>query len=489
LEAQSKGWSDEAVNRYANAFADQQALQRQREREAQKRQDQIRGVQAGADEERIRQVGLDARLAAEKAGVQNITELRRLQTDAEALERAKIQQAEKEASEVRTLQNQLASLARQNELKNTTDISARVKAVNDQYVALLANLAKLQKDFPNNTQISILRDQATKEQGEATERATAAGHLAKLNALQADRNALISTYNTLVEKGVVTQGEAEEKIRAAYARTGPAIAAATEEARKFSAEAKNIDPTQLDLFNAKIKEIEANARYISPLMKSIKEAVENSFATGIPQAFDKIAEAIGGLIAKTKSWKDVIESVKQATISFFTQLLKDIAMAILKYEGLKLASSLGIGGGGGGSGIGGIISSLFGGSSASATAAVATPAVVLHRGGVAGHVAATRALPASFWQNAPRYHNGTSSVGAPGDVPSLLRVGEEVLTEDNPRHIRNWAGGGNGPVNIRNVLVMDESQISGAMAGSHGEEVVVAHLVRNAATIRAIVKG
>lgn len=491
-ELKDKGRSDEAATIYANAVADQAALLRQRTRAAEKRQDEIRSVTAGADEEKVRAAGEAERRKASAEGVENEGELRRRQLDAENLIRAQITQREKELSEVKTATNQLASLARQNELKNTTDIEARVKAVNDQYVSFLANLAKLQRDFPNNTQISGLREQATKEQGEATERATMQGHLAKLNALQADRNALVSTYNTLVEKGIVTQGEAEDKIKAAYDRTGPAIAAATEEANKFAASAKNIDPTQLDLFNAKVKEVAANAKYISPLMKSIKEAVENSFSTGLSTAFNTVAEAVGGLINKTKTWGDVLKSAKTAAANFFAQLLKDIATAIIKYEALKLVSSLGFGGSGGlGSllGLGGTTATTA--TAGTAAAQVATPAVVLHRGGVAGSVPATRSVPASWWQNAPRYHNGTPGVGwGPDEVGAVLKRGEEVLTQDNPRHIRNWMGGGGETVvQLRNVLVDDRARIPEAMTSAHGERVIVDTLVRNAATVRQIAKG
>lgn len=61
--------------------------------------------------------------------------------------------------------------------------------------------------------------------------------------------------------------------------------------------------------------------------------------------------------------------------------------------------------------------------------------IMAHTGGVVGQGGGTPvSMPASTWANAPRYHVG----GLAGDeVPAILRRGEEVLTESDPRHRRN----------------------------------------------------
>jgi hypothetical protein len=42
---------------------------------------------------------------------------------------------------------------------------------------------------------------------------------------------------------------------------------------------------------------------------------------------------------------------------------------------------------------------------------------------------------------APRFHRG-------GEVPAILKVGEEVLTEDDPRHHNNLGKGGGVTLNV-----------------------------------------
>lgn len=72
-----------------------------------------------------------------------------------------------------------------------------------------------------------------------------------------------------------------------------------------------------------------------------------------------------------------------------------------------------------------------------------------HQGGIAGNAPQSRSLPALAFANAPRYHGGGIAGLAPGEVPAVLKRGEEILTEDNPRH-RNNAGGVviNAPITI-----------------------------------------
>lgn len=65
---------------------------------------------------------------------------------------------------------------------------------------------------------------------------------------------------------------------------------------------------------------------------------------------------------------------------------------------------------------------------------------LFHTGGVVGSGAgSSRSVSALAFAGAPRYHTG----GIAGDeVPAILRRGEEVLTANDPRHIKN--GGGSG---------------------------------------------
>lgn len=75
-----------------------------------------------------------------------------------------------------------------------------------------------------------------------------------------------------------------------------------------------------------------------------------------------------------------------------------------------------------------------------------------HSGGLAGSAPYIRALDAQIFSNAQRLHGGGL---AGNEVPTVLLKGEEVLTENDPRHIKNFkVTGGNGGgvvVNINNM--------------------------------------
>ncbi|NEJ83178.1 hypothetical protein GR268_42630, partial [Rhizobium leguminosarum] len=87
-----------------------------------------------------------------------------------------------------------------------------------------------------------------------------------------------------------------------------------------------------------------------------------------------------------------------------------------------------------------------------------------------------------------RYHTGGIAGLRPDEVPAVLKKNEEVLTEQDPRHRFNAGGekegasGGGQP--IKQVLVLDQRDLSNAVASSHGEKVVITHIKNNAPTIR-----
>jgi len=90
------------------------------------------------------------------------------------------------------------------------------------------------------------------------------------------------------------------------------------------------------------------------------------------------------------------------------------------------------------------------------------PAGVNHTGGIVGRSTVTRHIDHAIFNNAARYHVGGIVGLKPGEFPIIANRNEEVLTEDNPRHIFNVArqprmatGGGGGEVNL-SVQVIDQ---------------------------------
>jgi tape measure domain-containing protein len=83
--------------------------------------------------------------------------------------------------------------------------------------------------------------------------------------------------------------------------------------------------------------------------------------------------------------------------------------------------------------------STAGGQAASAAGNIISSIVssLFHDGGIAGQTSSRRMVNPAIFANAPRYHAG----GIAGDeVPAILQKGEEVLTRNDPRHIRNGGG-------------------------------------------------
>lgn len=81
-------------------------------------------------------------------------------------------------------------------------------------------------------------------------------------------------------------------------------------------------------------------------------------------------------------------------------------------------------------------------------------AIIKHDGGLVGAGGPTRAVPALAFAGAPRFHSGGVAGIGPDEYPAILQRGEEVLTQDDPRHVRNGGGMGSGPVTV-NIFAQD----------------------------------
>ncbi|MCB1871999.1 MAG: hypothetical protein KDI49_08340 [Gammaproteobacteria bacterium] len=122
------------------------------------------------------------------------------------------------------------------------------------------------------------------------------------------------------------------------------------------------------------------------------------------------------------------------------------------------------------SGAGGGLGDLFG----------TLAAGINHAGGLAGS-GPTRTVSPLLFANAPRYHAGGIAGLAPDEVPSILKRGEEVLPESNPRHINN-AGGGQMGLNL--TLVDDRASLGEFLSSSEGNQALIEQIRRNSGTIR-----
>lgn len=287
-----------------------------------------------------------------------------------------------------------------------------------------------------------------------------------LNATIAERNARIQTTNELFKAGAITAADAEGRIRAAVDGTTKSIndqiAAITELARGMVATGA-MTATQFDALVAKLQLVGVTAQTVVTPVTEMRQQLEQAFGQGVLQVFDTAAQGIAGLIDGTMSFRDAIGSVWDAFRQFAADFLRQIAMMIIQqmiFNALKAAAE---------SSGGGIFSSV-------ARMIVGTK----HTGGM-GYEAPriSRSVDPRAFLNAPRYHTGyTPDLGIRSDeTAAIIKKNEEVLTEDNPRHIRNWnpmQPASQTPQDIKVINTLDPGEfISKGLESRSGQRAII----------------
>lgn len=220
--------------------------------------------------------------------------------------------------------------------------------------------------------------------------------------------------------------------------------------------------TKLDTLKLKADTATGSLNIFGLTSKQV-QSLANSFADGLVGAFDEFARAVA-------NGENAVKALGKAFLKFAAEFLLEIAKMILKQQILNAISAFG---------------KAFGMPNLIPTA---------HTGGVIGSVGAgmgnmRRAVAPALFAGAMVYHTGGIAGLKPDEVPTILRQGEEVLTENDPRHRNNRGGeqaGTGGQRPIRQVLVLDEESVRQHLNSPAGEEVVVTHIKNNAPTIKQI---
>ena len=154
----------------------------------------------------------------------------------------------------------------------------------------------------------------------------------------------------------------------------------------------------------------------------------------ISDSYTKLSESMSKSIASSLI---SVANGTQTIEGLFTNMLTNILQKILESQIQQGLASLfgGISGGSGGSsgGFASLVASFF------------------HSGGIVGQEGFKKDV-------APKvYHTGGIVGLKPDDVPTVLQKGEEVLTENDPRHRNNGGNAGNSSqaVNITNIMSAD----------------------------------
>lgn len=237
-----------------------------------------------------------------------------------------------------------------------------------------------------------------------------------VQALQSQRAALIEQMRILEAQG---NTELMQGVNAQIAGVNVQLREAVANALKLlsamsgpEAEAAKIGLQNIGMSIDNVGEKSSRTRMT---VMQMTDQIAGTIEGGLINGFESFAEAIA-------NGENAIKALGQAFQQFAADFLLEIARMILKQLFFNAISAIS---GGIGQGLGLVTG-------------------VAHTGGIAGSSAlATRVVSPGWFNNAIRYHSGGIAGLKPGEVPTILKAGEEVLTEDNPRHIAN--GGGAAP--------------------------------------------
>lgn len=307
----------------------------------------------------------------------------------------------------------------------------------------------------------------------------------RLDGLIQERDELVRSYQTLFDLGLRTETEVRELTTEAYARQAEAIRPVLDQLREQAALLNaTIDPlTKLPVLTdiayatwlSRLDAVEAGLAQIDPRLQQINAAASSAIQNGVSQAFNAVAQSIVNVIAGTESFGGALGNLGRTALSVFGSILDAIAQVLIQMIALQIAQSiLGIPPGAGGGG-GGLLSFLF------------------HDGGIVGSRGASRQRRTGgggSWLGAPKFHGGGGLGLRPDEYKAVLQRGEEVLTEDDPRHVRNIGkGGGSGSSegqNLKQVLLLDPAAVPNAMQSRSGTKSILTVIRQNKETIKQV---
>lgn len=285
----------------------------------------------------------------------------------------------------------------------------------------------------------------------------------QINDIVKAREQTLRTIEQVAQAGLITRQEADQQSLNVLAQTQPKIVELAQAGRQFAISMQGaIDPAALDEFIARLNLAEAGAAGLSQEFDRTGAIVRNGVGRGVEAVLNNTADSIQKVVEGTAKWGDVFQSIGQTILQTLAQILREIAVAILRQQILLALRAAGV------------------------------PVPVAHSGAVVGQGSnRTRNVSPMLFAGAPRYHSGGIVGLRPDEYPAILQKNEEVLSKSDPRNVLNGGlmGGNAQPKAQRFVLVDDRSRVAEAMAGSEGEEVTMVHLRKNIPTLRQLIRG
>jgi lambda family phage tail tape measure protein len=390
--------------------------------------------------------------------------------DAKAAERA----AKKRAQLEQSVADQISSIRARLDQNRANDLDTQLKGVEEKYKGLYDDLRKLglsetseqwkQVDALKAQEMQLVRNKAAKaqQQQQAKDQREAEK---QINDMLALRRELLDQIKYAEGKGDYVTAD---KLKVQYDALNVSIRQAIDEQIKYweAAGGPNADlaiaklKAQADgLDNVKDKSI-LTAQTIGQQLGSSLKSFSDNFLT-------KIAET-----------GDVLQSLKDSFLDFASSFLLEIAKMIAQqaiFNALQSASGA----------TSGVFSSVLG---------AAASAFSAHTGGMAGSPTLNkRSVNPGVFANAVRYHTGGVVGLQPWEVPIIAKKNEEVLTENDPRHINNLGSStesGNGNSGMSNLQIINaidsESVVQAGLSSPAGVKTVINLVKANKQTFKSI---
>lgn len=374
--------------------------------------------------------------------------------------------AESVADKIEQLRQRLAEkIGDDTNLSVQERLAADLKAIESRYAGIYADLKQLGKDQTSEewktvdaliAQEQLLaRQKAERDQIRADQQAwnkQEQENQNRINLLMQTRRDLMQSAEFAREQGNLTQyEELKTQIDAVTMKLREAIQAnisfwqTASDPEKVEAAVAALEAMKLGLDNVKSKGILTG--------RTVGEALGTQMKSGLDGFLDRIAET-----------GNVMESAKEAFRSFAQDFLMQIAKMIIQQAVFNALQAAGVGGGGG---FGGAVLSAF----------------TNHTGGMAGS-GSPRSVAAGVFANVVRYHNGGIAGLAPNEVPTILEKGEEVLTENDPRHRANGGAAPQQSVKIVNAIDAG-SFVSAGVEDEVGQRSILNFMQANSSAVKS----
>ena len=398
-----------------------------------------RAAGRGIDEAAVAQRALQRQIAAGNVGQELTAQLYQQQQIASRFARGDVAGAramtrQQEIDErARSLADQATAAARRSVPEGTdrATVDAAIRARRDQIEQEAAALARLERANRDAETAARERERAAERAARAGERGARVEERLTERALR-ERNQLIASLDEEAAANIRLE-ESLRRIKNARERN----LLSEQEAAELSQRVRDRREQDIVRANDKSQLYAEDTKRLAELNRELS---------------DILGDAFSSMVREGKSFEDTLQNIEKRLLRLGDKYLLQPLL-----DQLAQLAMAGLGGGkssmGGGGIIGGLLSLVGGGASAEVGGAVGGAAIdgllksataaVLHDGGVAGADGGRRAVPASAFLDAPRYHSGGFAGRMPfanDEVPAVLRRGELVMTQRQQDAVRREMG-------------------------------------------------